>query len=311
MSAATAFRYRLEYLVLISGMTLFKWLPRRLALLTGKLLGVVAYLLLASRRRVALENLRLVYAEGWDTRKLKRVARQSFESLGLLLVDFARMTRLSSASLESVLVSRDEEAVLRRLADGPGVLFFTAHFGSWELISYVSALWGHPIAVISRPADNPLVEQYATRVRSSLGNRVVSKHGAAREILKTLKRAESIGILIDQSVSPDRGVAGSFLGHHTYTTGALAEFAMRTRAPVVPIFMVRQNDGRHRLQVGEPIKLVHTGDRRRDVATNTQNYVQAVEEVVQQWPEQWLWCHRRWRYATQARAELQGAGQPS
>jgi len=287
---------RLEDALLGGVLKLLASLPHGPALEAGRWLGRLAYLLLSSRRRVALGNLSRVYAGRLSASEQRRIARASFESLGLLLVDFARLGRLETERLRELVSIEGVENVLKALDAGRGVLFFTAHFGSWELLPSVAALSGYPMAVIARPADNPLVEARVRALREASGNQVITKWGATREALRLLAKGGLVGMLIDQSVSARRGVAGEFLGRPAHTTDALAQLAYRSGAAVIPAFIVREGRGRrHRLLLGQEIELAHSGDRRRDVAESTWRFVAAVEAVVERWPEQWLWCHRRWR----------------
>jgi len=78
------------------------------------------------------------------------------------------------------------------------------------------------------------------------------------------------------------------------TTPGLAVMAMRSGAPVVPVFIVRDGFQKHRLLIKEPIELVLTGDIQKDVEINTQRFTDTLEAMIRQYPDQWLWIHRRW-----------------
>jgi len=278
-------------------------LPHAWALACGRAIGRLGHALVASRRRIAAENLLAVYGDKLSEAEQRRIGRQSFESLGLLLADFARMPRLSAAGAAELVSYEGAENYLKAVAAGRGILYLTAHFGSWELMPYVQGLMGRPLAFIVRPADNPLIEAWLKRVREASGCRVIVKRQAFKEVFKALAAGGAVGVLIDQAVAPSLGVAGTFLGRPAHTTAAVAHIALRTRAAVLPVFLVREADGlRHRLVVEPEVELVVSGDRDRDVAVNTERFVRVVEAFVERWPEQWLWCHRRWREPAAAEA---------
>lgn len=69
---------------------------------------------------------------------------------------------------------------------------------------------------------------------------------------------------------------------------------MRTRTPVIPTFIIRKG-AKHLMEFQSEIPLVDTGDRIRDIETNTQNYVLAIEAMIRRYPEQWFWVHNRWK----------------
>jgi KDO2-lipid IV(A) lauroyltransferase len=103
-----------------------------------------------------------------------------------------------------------------------------------------------------------------------------------------------VGILIDQRAKRSEGIWVDFFGRKAPSTPALAVLAMRTGAPVVPVFMIRSGYGKHRLVIKKPLQLVDTGNIKKDVETNTQLMNQTLESMIRQYPDQWFWVHRRW-----------------
>jgi len=112
--------------------------------------------------------------------------------------------------------------------------------------------------------------------------------------MKALARNRVVGILIDQRAKRSEGIWADFFGKEAPTTPALAVLAMKTEAPVVPVFMIRDGFNRHRLVIQEPLALVHTGDVKKDVEANTQLFNSKLESMIRQYPDQWFWVHRRW-----------------
>jgi len=115
-----------------------------------------------------------------------------------------------------------------------------------------------------------------------------------RKILQNLKQGGLIGILMDQNVDWYEGVFVDFFGRRACTNKGLALLALKTRAPVIPIFLVREKTG-FRVEIGEEIPLVKTGDKIKDIEANTQQYNNAIEAFVRRYPDQWFWVHQRWK----------------
>ena len=113
-------------------------------------------------------------------------------------------------------------------------------------------------------------------------------------MIRALSQNRIVGILIDQRAKRSEGVWVDFFGRKAPTTPALAVLAMRTGVPVLPVFMIRNEHGRHHLLVKEFLQLVDTGDIKKDVETNTQIINDTLESVIRQYPDQWFWVHRRW-----------------
>jgi KDO2-lipid IV(A) lauroyltransferase len=144
--------------------------------------------------------------------------------------------------------------------------------------------------------DNPLLEGLLSRLRSRWGNRVVRKGGALREVLKLLKKGETVGFLLDQNVAFDQGVFVNFFGRPACTHKTLALIALKTGASVLPAFIFREDEeNRHRIVVEPPVPLEVTGDVEKDLVVNTQKFTSLIESYIRKHPDQWLWVHRRWK----------------
>ncbi len=114
-------------------------------------------------------------------------------------------------------------------------------------------------------------------------------------MLRTLKANGIVGLLIDQNWSRQEGVFVDFFGRPACTSDGLARLALHTEAPVIPAFMVRQENGKYRLVIGEAVELINTGQRIKDVLINTQNFTRIIEDMIRKYPDQWFWVHQRWK----------------
>jgi KDO2-lipid IV(A) lauroyltransferase len=177
-------------------------------------------------------------------------------------------------------------------AQGRGVLILTAHYGNWELLAAAHGLTGLPLSIVIRPLDHPLLDDLAARFRRRSGAELIIKRQAVREVLQALRRQRMVGVLLDQNATRAEGVFVPFFGVPASTSKGLAVLALRTGAPVVPVFLRRDPDRRgHRMDVGAPIPPPTDGD----VATYTATFNQVLEAAIRRAPEQWLWMHARWR----------------
>ena len=269
-------------------------LPSRLRGAIGAGLGEAAYWAVASRRRIALDNLALAFGEGLSPRARRTLARRCFRHLGRTVVECCQLIFHHPAALLARVEVAGIEHLRSALAEGRGALLLTAHFGNWELLAAAHSLVGIRLSVVARPLDNPYLETVVGGARARSGLRVIAKRQAVRGILGALGRGECVGILLDQ----DAGRSGAFvpfLGQLASTSRSLAVLALKTRAPVVPAFLHRRADGGHRLTLESPVALETSGQHEADVVANTARYTAAIERHVRQHPEQWFWVHRRWK----------------
>jgi KDO2-lipid IV(A) lauroyltransferase len=283
-------RHLLEYAFFLAVSGALGFLPLGAAICAGQMLGVLAYYLWGSRRRIALANVRAAHERGAlpQGRTAETVVKAHFRHLGRTVAEIVKILHGRGDVIMQGLRLEGEENFQRAFAKGKGVILASAHCGNWELIaSLTTRLPGVHHGIIRR-LNNPYLNRLIMRTRESWGIRIVYKEGALRAFLGALKRGESVGIAIDQGVSPAEGVLIDFLGAPAWTTRSPAALAKRTGAAVVPVFI--RNEGAERIVTIHP-EVELSGDEVED----TRRMSAYVEDFIRRWPEQWLWIHRRWK----------------
>ena len=179
-----------------------------------------------------------------------------------------------------------------RASEKPAI-FFSGHYGNWELLSLVATAHGLPLVQVYRAANNPLTETLLQRLREPVGGRHIPKGAeAAREMLRALKRKEPLALLVDQKLNT--GIAVPFFGRDAMTAPAIAEFALRFGCLVVPARTERLGGTRFRVTVEAPITFTSTGDRDADIYNALLTVNRKLEEWIRARPDHWFWVHRRW-----------------
>ncbi|HKD18013.1 MAG TPA: lysophospholipid acyltransferase family protein [Thermoanaerobaculia bacterium] len=294
----SAARDRFEHVAFRLGDGLLAALPDRAAARVGGWLVRVYARVGRSRRRILHANLRAAFPEKSEA-EIGRLARASADWLGTAFVEFLQVSGLDAEGIRDRVRVVGEEHLAAARARGRGVFLLSAHFGGWELGAIRAGLIGEPIAPVVRPLDNPLLEEELERRRTRFGNRLIAKHDAARDVLRTLRDNGTVAILVDQNVLPNEGVFVPFFGRLAATTPALALFHLKTDAAVVPAFVWPEGSGRYRLELGAPIladEFRSAGaDRDEAVRRATARYMEVTEAVVRGKPEAWLWMHDRWK----------------
>ncbi len=238
-------------------------------------------------RRVALDNLRMALPE-LPAARHHQLAQGAFASIGRTLVAFARFPQIHRGNVDQWIRCEGMEHIKTALDRGRGLLFATGHLGNWELSAFAFALIERPIRMVVRPLDNPLIDALVTRYRGLSGNRSINKRGYARGILQALAMNEMVGILADQHVQD--GVLIDFFGRPAATSTGIAKMAAHTGALVVPGFALwSPPERRYVLRFFPPV--VISGDPRAD----TERVQAAIEAAIREYPDQWLWMHRRWK----------------
>ena len=284
-----------EYSLAVTLIKTFGILPRPVARLAAGILAWLGFHLARRQRYAGLHNLGLAFPEMTEADR-ERILRGCFQNLGRLLVEVTHFPQLNKANITQFVVHDGLDNYLEGLKRGRGVIFMTAHFGAWELSSFAHAVYGFPLKFIVRPIDNPRVEALISGYRTASGNVPIDRRSAGRDVLKALRQNEAVGILFDQNTTRSEGVFAEFFGIPAATTPAIALFALRTGAAVVPGFLIWDAElQKHRLRLDPPVELIDTGDVDRDVLENTRLFNKILEGYIRKYPDQWLWIHRRWK----------------
>lgn len=288
-------RHQLEYAPVWLLVRFLGVLPRPLARAAGILLARLVYLLHVRLRRVGLRNLELAFPDMKPAER-RRILRGLFDNLGRQLAEFCLFPRYTRANVGQVVIYDGFENYERAVARGKGVIYLTAHFGGWELSSFVHSLNGYPMRILVRSLDNPYLDGLVDRYRTLYGNTAIRKQEFARGVLEAMRAGEAVGILMDQNMAPQQGVFVDFFGIPACTASIVARVALRTDAAVVPTFAIWDPEiRRYKLHADPALELVRTGDDEADILANTAAFTKVIESYARRYPEQWLWVHRRWK----------------
>ena len=288
-------RHTLSYLFCRALLTALGLLPRRVGRGIGRACGLLFHALSARHRRIARANLERAFGASLTPRERERLARASFAHAGMIMADAAYFRLCARLPLERLAVFEGTEHLLKAAAGKRGALVFSGHFGHWEMVGLLQPRIGVPYSMVVRPLDNGRLDSYLSGLRTITGNELISKYNAARGVLRALRPGNAIGLMIDQNVRGEGGVFVDFFGTPASTTPALAIFALKTGAPIVPMFSYPLPDGRLRIRYGEPIVATRRGTLSEDIHAITQQCTRILEREIREHPECWLWMHNRWR----------------
>ncbi len=240
-------------------------------------------------RQAGLRNLELVFPS-MGVRQRSELIDGVFRSIGRLLVVFARFPTINHRNISQWIRYEGYEHFEAARARGKGVLFATAHLGNWELSAFAHAWLSAPMHVVVRPLDNPRINAIVERRRMLSGNRLIEKKDFARSILKALRQNEAVGILVDQNASLDNGVFVDFFGIPACSGIGFARIAAHSGAAVIPGFAVwSEAESRYILRFYPQVQI--TGEAEED----TRRVQERLEAAIREYPDQWLWIHRRWK----------------
>jgi KDO2-lipid IV(A) lauroyltransferase len=279
----------------LKGFSLFvNLLPEGFALWVGRQLGNVVYYLDLEHRKVAIQNLQIAFGQEKSKAEMRSIAKKNFQNLGMMAVEFFRIPGMDTETYKKKVEMEGVDEALKVLDKKKGGLLLLGHFGNWELMALMSKVIEKPILVIAKSIKQKKIDQWITKIRKEVGLELIPPKNATTKVIQALSQNQVVGILFDQRGKRRKGIWADFFGRKVPTTSGLAVMALRSGAPVLPVFMIRNGFQKHRLIVKEPLELIHTGDFRKDVEANTQLFNDTLESIIRQYPDQWLWIHRRW-----------------
>ena len=287
-------QHRLEYAAIRAVVFALGRLPLGAGSQVGAWLGRLGYRL-GIRARVVETQIGFAFPD-LDGRAVTARACESYENLGRTSLEAALMERRTPADLLALFERVDGwEHIDDALRAGRGALLVTGHLGNWELGGSYIAARGVRVDAIARHMNNRLFERYLTRVRERFGVRVVFDEKAVRQTPRSVRENRIVGFLADQGVAGLASTFVPFFGRMAKTPRGPAVFALKMAVPVIFVVAVREPSGRYRLVV-EHVDVVDTGDREADTVALVAHYTARLEHWVRQYPGQYFWQHRRWKY---------------
>ncbi len=259
----------------------------------GATVGRWLYRLDSKHRAIAVDNLEKALEV--ERGQAEAIALTVFENLGKIFFEAAWVWTQPHKVIAPHFKIEGRENLEKASAKGRGVLVLTAHFGNWELLAYIAYLTGYPIDVIYRPPDFSPLDKLVTKNRARFGGQPIPKRRSLRPILRALKKKHLVGFLLDQSCDWYDGVTTPFFHQPVFTNKGMALVAMKSKAPVVPLFLVREGTQFTGHFLPE-IVLVDTDDKIGDMETNSARFAAVIESFIRQYPDQWFWVHRRWKH---------------
>ena len=276
-------------------------LPHSLVLSLGSGMGTIYYALAARQRDRAIRQLR--ESLGKDQQEAEALIRKSFVNIGRNFLEVMYMPRLSKENFREYMEIDHIERMQSALAEGHGVVILTAHVGNWEWLSAALTFSGLPVTAIAKPQPNEQHTRILNEFRAMVGVEIFSRGtsellGAAR----ALKQGKCLGFLVDQDGGP-AGAFMDFLGKPASTPMGAAVFSKKYKSPVVPAFILRRPDGRHKVIIGEIMRYQDTGDSDQDLFTFTEQMNRVVEQLILDHPTQWIWFQKRWNTSPEEKKE--------
>lgn len=284
----------IAYKIVVVFFKLLGRIPRRLARRGSGFLGELWFAVDKRHRRMALDNLSRAFGVEKSGRENRQIAKQAFRNIVHVVYEVGWSLHLHPKDLDAFFSVKGFTNLLAAVRKGKGALILTGHVGNWELMPAAAAMAGYTANVLYRPIDFAPLDRFFVAARTRFGLKMIPKDASLLRAFRALKRGETVAMLLDQNVGLHKGVMVDFFERRACTSYGLAYIALKTGAPVLPFFVVREGRG-FTAEIGPEIPLIKTGDDRKDLEENTRQYNEALETIIRRYPDQWFWIHNRWK----------------
>ena len=290
------------YWIALAVKGVFELFPYRFGVIAGA--GIIYFLSFFYARRfdVAYLNLKYAFPEKGPA-AIRWLVRRSVFNLGLSLMEFVLPSRLNKESLLKFVDIEGREILNAEALPGKGIVFLTAHYNSWEMLSSLGAVLGYPSFVIVREQKYPRLNELLNRARSKWGCIVIKKGFSLKTAVKMLREGKCIGILADQNAGKN-GIQVKLFNRYASTNPGFITLARTTNSIVLPVFMQRIGLLKHKMKFYPRLNL-HKSDN--EILAD---YNSILEYYIRKNPEQWLWFHKRWKHSANNNILIISDGKP-
>lgn len=281
---------------LVTCSLIIRFLPSWLLYGFARNLAAFAFLLLGKQRKIALESLETAFGKEKSAAERRKIAKDCFIYMAKSAVELLFFIDRPQLVRGWVQIS-GKQHLEAALSQGRGAILVSAHFGNFPLLLAKLSLEGYKAGAIMRPMRDQRTEKFFLRKRHKFGVKTIysqPRHTCVENTIRALRGNELILIPIDQNFGTS-GVFVDFFGRKAATATGPVVLALRTKAMILPCFMVRQEDDTHKIIFEPPIDLEKTEDRKEIVLNTIQKLTYIIESYIRKYPAEWGWIHRRWK----------------
>jgi Kdo2-lipid IVA lauroyltransferase/acyltransferase len=276
---------------------ILRFVPEFILYEFAKALAVVGYIAGAKFRHIALQNLSVVLGREKGPKLISRLARECFISIAKSGVEMMTIIGKSPDFMKRKYELVNKKYLDQALAKGKGVILVSAHFGNFPLMVVRLACEGYKAGAIMRPLKDERFERFLSGERDRFKIHTIKslpRKECVAETIRSLRNNEVIFLPLDQNFGSG-GVFVDFLGQKAATATGPVVLAQRTKAALVPCFIIRQRDNRHRIVFEPEFQLLRGPGEQESILRNVQELTKIIELYVRRYPAEWSWIHRRWK----------------
>jgi KDO2-lipid IV(A) lauroyltransferase len=291
-------RYFLKDYILFVTAKLLSWffraLPMEFALYLAKLIGAIGYYIDRKHRRIVYTNIKVAFGQTKQLEQINEIVKKTFQNFCQHIVEVLCLPKISYGYIEKYVEFENKDLLLDTIRQNKGVIFSSMHFGSWELSFILCDRLGPPFRIVAREHTKyKMTDRLLNVYRQMKPGSVLYRGNNPREMIRVIKNREILGLVVDQGGK--EGQLVEFFGRRaSMPTGAL-RLALKFNTPFIIVFIIRKRGPFHKIII-KKIDIEKTEDIQKDIEVNLRKIIKLSEEVISQYPEQYMWFYKVWKY---------------
>ncbi|MDI6758958.1 MAG: lysophospholipid acyltransferase family protein [Candidatus Omnitrophota bacterium] len=262
----------------------------------AKGIGFLGYWFVVKLRRIALENLNIAFGQDKLPQEKEKIAKACFTFMAKSAIELLFLTERPNLLKKRIEIEGGKN-LDNALSRGKGVILVSAHFGNFPLLIARLALAGYSVSGIMRRMRDERVEKFFFAKRDRFKIKTIyaqPRNTCVSSIIEVLRNNGIVFILLDQNFGTG-GIFVDFFGQKAATATGPVILAQRTKALLLPCFIIRQEDDTHKIIFEPALQLEEAVNSEETVFINIQKLTNIIESYIRKYPAEWGWIHRRWK----------------
>ncbi len=282
-------KYFLQFIIIFFLFFIFKLIGQKFSTnLSGQILSFIGPLF---RSKVILKNnISLVFPK-MDEKSKKEIIKKMWINYGKILAEYIYIKKFRIDKIQENFEIEGQEVLENIKENKKPVVFISGHFNNFELMAMHLEKSGINLTAVYRPLNNFFLNRFMEKIRKKYICEKQIKKGISgtKNLLRNFKNGSSIALMIDQRVS--EGIKSKFFGKDALTTTIPAQFFLKFKCEIVPVYIERKKNDKFKLTIYNPISFSKDDDEK----SITLYLNQILEKMILKNPDQWIWSHNRWK----------------
>jgi len=261
-----------------------------------KFLGKFIYFLSKKHQNIINTNLKIAFQDTLSDQERKKIGIAAFTNLIDTVFGIVKRDKMQKKEVLENITFENEEIIKSYVREKKQFILITGHFGNWELLSQSIAIrFNLTLVGVGRKLDSQIMDNILKKNRERFNVEMIYKKGAMKGAIRAIGQKKIVGILTDQSLSPDQSEDVNFFNRKTTHTPIASILSRKFGLDLIPAFISTEDYINYTVKIYPAIKRVKTDNKEQDLKYLTQKQADSLEEVIRENPKQWFWMHKRWK----------------